>query len=205
MSQRNDYGLVAKRPQTIDMPDPKVVDALDSLSKDEGLSRRKYLHNHLKLHVEKVQFTKSYFKTLKKITLEDGKLFVWDSNRRQTTEIGLKKGVVFCNLCESDNCVHVLFTMTQDELPQLEEFGNHTKKPKLQIQDYTIFKTKIKLEVKNEKNPIIMEIEPSDDGNILICNHCDNPDCLYRSHVLENKEFWEFLKTHGVKARRVRD
>jgi len=122
MNQKQEYGLVSKRPQTIDMPDTDVVDALDKLAQEEGISRRKYLHTHLKAYVKNKDFVKSYYKTLKKITIEDGKLFVWDSDRRITAEIGLKKGVVFCNVCEVKNCGHVLYAMTQDDLYQLKEF-----------------------------------------------------------------------------------
>ena len=71
MNQKQDFGLVSKRPQTIDMPDSSVVESLDDIAKDEGISRRKYLHIHLKSHVTKVDFVKRYFKTLKKITLEE--------------------------------------------------------------------------------------------------------------------------------------
>lgn len=70
---------------------------------------------------------------------------------------------------------------------------------------FDIFKHAIELKVKNENKPIVLEVESSDDGNILICDHCANPNCEYRNYVLEHKEFWDFLKANNCKPKRVRN
>lgn len=40
--------------------------------------------------------------------------------------------------------------------------------------------------------------------NILICTRCNNPDCVYRNFVLEQRDFWDFLRDHNVSIKRQR-
>ena len=48
MNQEHEYGLIAKRPQTIDMPDSDVVDELDKLAIQGGLYSRFKIDPHFK-------------------------------------------------------------------------------------------------------------------------------------------------------------
>jgi len=205
ISQYQESKMVdSKRYSTVDIIDPKLNRDLTELAKKNGTSIRNMVNEYLKHMVEKEVFMENFLPKLQKLELEKGNLQIWDKNRRVMAEVGLKQGIPFCNLCQLDNCVHVIFTMAQEELGLLGEMKNiPNKHPK--ILKHKILQNSIKLEVKDEKQPIILDVEQNYDGNGLICNHCDEPDCYFRNYVLENEIFWDFLQRHNVKARRVRD
>ena len=193
-----------KRYSTVDIIDPKLNRALTELAKKNGTSIRNMVNEYLTHMVEKEIFMENFLPKLRKLEVEKGHLQIWDKNRRLMAEVGLKQGIPFCDLCQEDNCPHVIFTMAQEELGILGEIKK-TNNDHPKITKHKILQNSIKLEVKGKNQPIILDITSNHDGNILCCNHCDESDCYFRNFVLENEEFWDFLKKHAVKARRVRD
>lgn len=193
----------SKKASSVDILDPKLNRELGDLAKKNGTSIRNMVNEYLKHLVAKEKFMENFLPKLQKLEIEKGHLQIWDKNRRVMAEVGLKNGIPFCGLCEKDNCVHVIFTMAQNELGMLAEINNNSPKPK--ILKYKILQNTIKLDVKGEKDPVILDVEHNGGDSILVCNHCDEPDCFFRDYVLQNEGFWEFLEKHNLRARRVRD
>ena len=193
-----------KKASSVDILDPKLNRDLGDLAKKNGTSIRALVNEYLKHLVEKERFMESFLLKLQKLEVDKGHLQIWDKNKRVMAEVGLKQGIPFCDLCQKDNCVHVIFTMAQEELGMLAEMKvNETKKPK--ITKFKILNNSIKLDVRGQKQPVILDVTENHDGNILCCNHCDEADCHFRNYVLENEDFWDFLKKHDIGVRRVRD
>jgi len=203
MIENNVAMVESKRPQSVDLFDQNTIEGIDNLAKKSGDSRRQFINEQLNLLVKKEEYLQKNIPQVKKLHFTEGRLLLWDESLRKDIVITMNKGLPFCNNCETNDCIHVLYTMACPELSKLQD----AEPPKtiVKVKDYEIFKHAIELKVKGEKKPIVLEIEPSSDGNILICDHCTNPDCIYRNYVLTHKEFWDFLKKNNCKPKRVRN
>lgn len=202
MITRNEAMGEGKRPQSVDLIDSNMIEGIDKLAKKSGDSRRQFVNDQLNLLIKKEAFLEKYFPNVKKLHFTEGRLLLWDEDIRRDIVIGMEKGLPFCNNCNTNDCLHVLYSMACSELPNLE--NNQPIRKIVRVIDFDIFKHSIELKVKDEKKSVILEVEPNSDGNILVCDHCANINCEYRNYVLEHKEFWDFLKANNCKPRRVR-
>ena len=202
MIPRNEIMGEVKRPQSVDLIDQTTIEGLDTLAKKSGDSRRQFVNEQLSLLIQKEEFLQKNFPKIKKLHFTEGRLLLWDEDLRKDIVMGIQNGLPFCNNCNTNDCLHALYTMGCSEISQLKE--SMPPKVIVKVIDYEIYKHAIELKVKGEKKSIMLEVEPNADGNILKCDHCSNPNCEYRSYVLEHKEFWDFLKANNCKPRRVR-
>ena len=116
-------GKVAAKPaNTLDILEQETYDFLKDEAEKEGTSVRKHVNNKLDMIVAKTKFMRQYMPKLKKLTFEDGTFFIYDANKNITTRIGLNKGLVFCESCDSNECVHVMYSFSEDEIGFLEPF-----------------------------------------------------------------------------------
>ena len=67
---------------------------------------------------------------LSKFGLYDNKVGIFDSKKRQIIEIRIVDGELRCPTCESDECIHVGFALSLDEVRKLTLAGA-IKKPKI--------------------------------------------------------------------------
>lgn len=67
---------------------------------------------------------------LSKFGLYDNKITVFDSKKQRIIEVEVNDGVLRCLSCESDECIHVGFALSIDEVKKLMLAGE-IKKPKI--------------------------------------------------------------------------
>jgi len=109
------------RGPTIEIYNSKVYDELSDRADIKGTSLRRYTNDLLEMLLERDDALKKYLPQLTKINFMNGILYINDSDAKQMAEVGIdKKSKIHCKLCNSSECVHVVFAMTQIELPRLE-------------------------------------------------------------------------------------
>jgi len=109
------------RGPTIEIYNSDVYDKLSSIAENKGTSLRRFTNDILEMYLERDEALKKYLPQLTKINFMNGILYINDSDARQMAEVGInKKSKIYCNLCSSTECVHVVFAMAQIELPRLE-------------------------------------------------------------------------------------
>ena len=101
---------------TIDITDSRTYSKLADAAEKRRLSLRKYVNEVLKMKVDKDDFMLKYMPNLKKIAFEEGIIYVKDSKISKTSQIHIKNNIVFCDLCNSKSCNHVLFAMACQKL-----------------------------------------------------------------------------------------
>ena len=74
--------------------------------------------------VERERFLRSYAPYLSKVGYEGNMLFIKDSKIGKTAEIYRRDKALFCNVCESKDCVHIHYTLALPEVAKL-----YLKKP----------------------------------------------------------------------------
>lgn len=67
---------------------------------------------------------------LSKFGLYDDKVGIFDSKKRQIIEVRIVDGELRCPACESDECIHIGFALSLDEVRKLMLAGE-IKKPKI--------------------------------------------------------------------------
>lgn len=67
---------------------------------------------------------------LSKFGLYDDKVGIFDSKKRQIIEVRIVDGELRCPVCESDECIHIGFALSLDEVRKLMLAGE-IKKPKI--------------------------------------------------------------------------
>jgi hypothetical protein len=94
---------------------------LSSQAEQKGTNVKKYTNDLLEMCVQREKVLKKYLPQLTKINFLNGIFYINDSDLRQMAEVGInKESKVFCKLCKSDECVHVVFALAQIELPRIE-------------------------------------------------------------------------------------
>lgn len=109
-----------KKQTNVDIIRQEIYDRLQTEAEILGKSLRKYVNDILEMNFEKEDFMKNYLPQLKKITFTNGKLYVEDSKLNKVCIIGLKRGMFHCDVCNSTECVHVIYAMTALELARIE-------------------------------------------------------------------------------------
>ena len=114
---------------TVDITDPEVYENLKREADRADVSFRKYTNDQLALRVEKERFMRSYMPKLSKLAFSEGILFIEDKDVQEIAKVGLsrKEGLVHCNFCDSESCVHIMFAMALPELGRLEHFKAKSK------------------------------------------------------------------------------
>jgi hypothetical protein len=69
--------------------------------------------------IERDRFLQSYAPYLSKIGYEDNVLFIKDSKFGKTAEVYLRDRALYCNICESKDCVHIHYALALPEVAKL--------------------------------------------------------------------------------------
>jgi len=119
---------VRTRSPTVDILDPDVYKWLSDKAKKDDTSLRKLVNNMLEMQKEKEEFIADYIQPIKKISFEDGLLYLKDSSMKKAVTISLLNGFIQCDVCDSKECIHVLYAMTLPEIARLERISSKSKK-----------------------------------------------------------------------------
>ena len=111
----------SSRGSTIEVYNSDVYDKLSEIAEMKGTSIRRLVNDLFEMYLERDDSLKKYIPQLTKINFMNGILYIQDSEKNQMAEVGINnKSKIFCKLCKSTECVHVVFAIAQMELSRLE-------------------------------------------------------------------------------------
>src|SRR5919109_823113 len=82
-------------------------------------SAKEYINSVLTEAIERDKFLQSYAPSLSKVGYEEDILFVRDAKLKETAEIYLRDRSLYCNICESKDCVHIHYALALPEVAKL--------------------------------------------------------------------------------------
>ena len=109
-----------KKQTNVDIILPEIYDRLQEDAKTKTVSLRRYVNDLFEMYYEKEDFMLTYLPQLKKIAFKNGKMYVEDDKLGKISTIGLKDETLHCDVCNSTECVHVIYAMSTLELARIE-------------------------------------------------------------------------------------
>ncbi len=78
-----------------------------------------YINTILLEAIERDKFLQAYAPSLSKLGYEDNILFIRDAKEGKTAEIYLRDRSLYCNVCESRDCVHIHYAIALPEIARI--------------------------------------------------------------------------------------
>ena len=97
----------------------ETYEAMKVIANKKRWSTKDYINTALVEAIERDKFLQSYAPSLSKIVYEDDTLFIRDAKLGKTAEIYLRNRVLYCNVCECNNCVHIHYALALPEIAKL--------------------------------------------------------------------------------------
>ncbi|HEX6281983.1 MAG TPA: hypothetical protein VFZ67_07110 [Nitrososphaera sp.] len=97
----------------------ETYDAMKFIATRRRWSAKDYINTVLMEAIERDKFLQSYAPSLSKVGYEDDILFIRDSKLGKTAEIYLRDRSLYCNVCESKDCVHIHYALALPEVAKL--------------------------------------------------------------------------------------
>jgi hypothetical protein len=97
----------------------ETYDAMKVIATGKRWSTKDYINTVLVEAIERDKFLQSYAPSLSKVGYEEDILFVRDAKLRETAEIYLRDRSLYCNVCESKDCVHIHYALALPEVAKL--------------------------------------------------------------------------------------
>jgi hypothetical protein len=97
----------------------ETYDAMKFIATRRRWSAKDYINTVLMEAIERDKFLQSYAPSLSKVGYEDDILFIRDSKLGKTAEICLRDRSLYCNVCESKDCVHIHYALALPEVAKL--------------------------------------------------------------------------------------
>jgi hypothetical protein len=85
-----------------------------------------YINSVLQNAVERDKFLRAYMPFLGKVGYESDILFIRDTKIGRTAEVQLRDRMLSCNICESNDCIHIHYALALPDAARL-----YLKKPKV--------------------------------------------------------------------------
>ena len=97
----------------------ETYEVMKSVAEKKRWNTKEYINSVLKDAIERDKFLQAYAPFLVKVGYEGNILFIRDSKIGKTTEIFLREQVLYCNLCESKDCIHIHYALALPEIAKL--------------------------------------------------------------------------------------
>jgi hypothetical protein len=97
----------------------ETYDAMKVVAARKRWSAKDYINTVLMEAIERDKFLRSYAPSLSKVGYEDDILFIRDTKLGKTAEIYLRDRSLYCNVCESKDCVHIHYALALPEVAKL--------------------------------------------------------------------------------------
>jgi hypothetical protein len=97
----------------------ETYDAMKVIATRKRWSTKDYINTVLMEAIERDKFLQSYAPSLSKVGYEEDILFVRDAKLGKTAEIYLRDRSLYCNVCESKDCVHIHYALALPEVAKL--------------------------------------------------------------------------------------
>jgi hypothetical protein len=97
----------------------ETYDAMKAVATKKHWSTKDYINTVLLEAIERDKFLQSYAPSLSKVGYEDNILFIRDAKLGKTAEISLRDRCLYCNICDSKDCVHIHYAFALPEVAKL--------------------------------------------------------------------------------------
>ena len=97
----------------------ETYDVMKATATKRRWNTKDYINTVLTEAIERDKFLQTYAPFLSKIGFEDNILFVRDSKLGKTAEIYLRDRTLYCNVCESKDCLHIHYALALPEIAKL--------------------------------------------------------------------------------------
>ena len=97
----------------------ETYDAMKVVAARQRWSAKDYINTVLMEAIDRDKFLRSYAPSLSKVGYEDYILFIRDTKLGKTAEIYLSDRSLYCNVCESKDCVHIHYALALPEVAKL--------------------------------------------------------------------------------------
>lgn len=97
----------------------ETYDVMKANAEKKHWNTKDYINTVLMEVIERDRFLHSYAPSLSKIGYEDNVLFIKDSKLGNTAEVYLRDRALYCNICESKDCIHIHYTLALPEVVKL--------------------------------------------------------------------------------------
>jgi hypothetical protein len=97
----------------------ETYDTMKAIATKKHWSTKYYINNVLLEAIERDKFLYSYAPSLSKVGYEGNILFVRDAKLGKTAEISLRDRSLYCNVCNSKDCVHIHYAFALPEMAKL--------------------------------------------------------------------------------------
>jgi hypothetical protein len=102
----------------------ETYEVLKSVAEKKRWNTKEYTNSVLKDSIDRERFLQAYAPFLQKVAFEGNILFIMDTKIGKTAEIYLREQLLYCNLCESKDCIHIHYSLALPEIAKL-----YLKKP----------------------------------------------------------------------------
>lgn len=102
----------------------ETYEVMKSIAEKRRWNTKDYINTVLRESIERDRFLQTYAPFLFKVGFEGNTLFIKDSKIGKTAEIFLRDRALYCNVCESKDCVHIHYALVLPEVVKL-----YLKKP----------------------------------------------------------------------------
>jgi hypothetical protein len=97
----------------------ETYEIMKSVAEKKHWNTKEYINSVLKESIDRDLFLQAYAPFLLKVGYESNILFIKDSKIGKTAEIYLRGQVLYCNLCESKDCIHIHYSLALPEIAKL--------------------------------------------------------------------------------------
>jgi hypothetical protein len=97
----------------------ETYDAMKLIATRKRWSAKDYINTVLMEAIERDKFLHSYAPSLSRVGYQDNILFIRDTKVGKTAEIFLRDRSLYCNVCESRDCVHIHYALALPEVAML--------------------------------------------------------------------------------------
>lgn len=97
----------------------ETYDVMKSIAEKKRWNTKDYINIVLKESIERNRFLQAYAPYLFKVGYEGNILFIKDTKIGKTAEIYRRDKALYCNICESKDCVHIHYTLALPEVAKL--------------------------------------------------------------------------------------
>jgi hypothetical protein len=96
-----------------------TYDVMKANAEKKRWNTKDYINTVLMEAIERDKFLQSYAPSLSKIGYEDNILFIRDAKKSKTAEVYLRDRALYCNVCDSKDCVHIHYALALSEVAKL--------------------------------------------------------------------------------------
>lgn len=97
----------------------ETYDVMKATAAKKHWNTKDYINTVLVEAIERDRFLQTYAPFLSKIGFEDNILFVRDSKLGKTAEVYLRDRTLYCNVCDSKDCLHIHYALALPETAKL--------------------------------------------------------------------------------------